>query len=212
MSWRITSSLTSSRNRSRRCGHPARRRALRQAAISRMTDVACRHQLTNDSPPFVLSAYAAGVGLHAPAVYCSDIHQPATQRRDFSRCITCRELSRRNEKQMIKNNSQFSCSDNISGTCSRTARWRGFQFARYPSDIRNSEAVVILNRFAEEASDLSADAWEELSKYYDWSSATWNEAVSLATRHVAFKRNIRTFDDFIADLINILQEQNVATA
>jgi hypothetical protein len=107
-------------------------------------------------------------------------------------------------------NSKQSCEDSLCGSLTRTASWRRGLQAKYPGDGRNGKAAETLEKLAGETNDLTDAQWEKLSKDYNWSSATWADAVSLASRHVEFQRNVRTFPAFVNDLIGILSEQNPA--
>jgi hypothetical protein len=80
--------------------------------------------------------------------------------------------------------------------------------AKYPHDTRNGVADETLTRLADEASNLSDEAWQELSQFYNWSSGSWNDAVSLASRRVEFQCKVRTFSEYVNHLISILSEQN----
>lgn len=81
---------------------------------------------------------------------------------------------------------------------------------KFPDDSRNDEAAETLKRLAGEALNLSDEHWLELKPFFNWSSSTWSDAVSLASRHVDFQRNVRTFPAFISDLLCILQQPATA--
>jgi hypothetical protein len=107
---------------------------------------------------------------------------------------------------MIDNNKQ-SCSDNLCGNITRTKIWRRGLQARYPDDNRNGKAAETLERLAAETNDLTDEQFEALKPYFNWASGTWSDAVSLASRHVEFQRNVRTFPAYVNNLIGILSEQ-----
>jgi hypothetical protein len=109
---------------------------------------------------------------------------------------------------MIKNTKE-NCINDIASSFRRTARWRLELQSKYVNDPRNGRAAERLEQLADEASGLTDEAWAELSPHYSWCSGTWNDAVSLASRHVEF-RSVKTFAAFINDLLCILAEQNVA--
>jgi predicted aminopeptidase len=109
-------------------------------------------------------------------------------------------------------NSKQSCSDNLCGSLTRTAVWRRGLQAKYANDPRNGKAAATLERLAAETNDLTDEQWTALKPYFNWSSGPWADAVSLASRHVEFQRNVRTFSAYINQLIGILSEQNAAAA
>ena len=109
---------------------------------------------------------------------------------------------------MIKNNKQ-SCIDSISASISRTAKWRRGLQAKYPSDSRLGQAAETLDMLAGQTSDLSDEAWSELARFYGWNSETWHDGVSKASRLVEFQCSVRTFSDFVNNLVGILSEQHV---
>jgi hypothetical protein len=57
---------------------------------------------------------------------------------------------------------------------------------------------------------MTDEEWSQLQPFYSWGSETWNEAVSETSRCVVFKRNIRSFPDFVNSLVGILSEQHVS--
>jgi hypothetical protein len=108
-------------------------------------------------------------------------------------------------KRMTINN-KLSCADNLCGNLSRTATWRRGMKAKFPDDCRNDKAAETLDKLAGDALSLSDEQWLELKKFFNWSSSTWSDAVSLASRHVEFQRNVRTFLAFVDDLVHILSQ------
>jgi hypothetical protein len=107
-------------------------------------------------------------------------------------------------------NSKQSCSDSLSASLMRTRNWRRGLQAKYQNDTRLGQAVETLNRLAGETKDLTDEQWQALAPHYYWSSGTWADAVSMASRRVEFQHNVRTFSAFVNQLIDILSEQNVA--
>jgi hypothetical protein len=107
---------------------------------------------------------------------------------------------------MIINNTKQYCIENISGSLTRTAKWRRSLQAKY-NDPRNGRAAETLDRLASEASNLSEEAWSELMPFYDWSSWKWSDAVSQASRLVEF-RNVNDLPAFTKTLVGILSEQH----
>jgi hypothetical protein len=103
------------------------------------------------------------------------------------------------------NNKQY-CIENLSSSLRRSASWRRSLQSRYP-DPRNARAAEKLEQLATEASDLSEEAWQELQKFYNWSSFHWSESVSAVSRHVGF-RNVDTLPAFTKTLVDILSEQH----
>jgi hypothetical protein len=112
------------------------------------------------------------------------------------------------EAQMI--NSKQSCSDSLAASIMRTRDWRRGLKAKYPNDSRLGRAAETLDKLAGETHDLTDEQWTALQPFYNWSSGTWSDAVSLAGRRVEFQHNVRTFSAFVNQLIGILSEQNVA--
>jgi hypothetical protein len=108
------------------------------------------------------------------------------------------------------NSNKQSCSDSLSASLTRTRDWRRSLQAKFLNDPRLGRSVDALEKLAGETNDLTDEQWLALSPFFDWSSGTWADAVSMASRHVGFQRNIRTFPAFIDNLVGILSEQNVA--
>jgi hypothetical protein len=108
------------------------------------------------------------------------------------------------------NDDKQSCADNLCGSFARSAIWRRGLEAKYPNDPRNGRAADTLDRLADETNDLTDEAWLELKPYYSWSSPTWSDAVSLASRRVEFQRNVKTLPAYVDQLVGILSEQNAA--
>jgi hypothetical protein len=111
---------------------------------------------------------------------------------------------------MIKN-SKENLIHEVTASLRRTAVWRRQLQARYPTDARNVQAAAKLDQLADEMSDLSDDAWAELSPHYDWCSGRWSDAVSMASRHVFF-HNVETLPAFIDDLVSILSQTSSVAA
>jgi hypothetical protein len=103
-----------------------------------------------------------------------------------------------------------SCTDSLSASLIRTRDWRRGLQAKYKNDPRLGKAAETLDKLAGQTNELSDEAWTALCPFYDWSSGTWADAVSLASRRVEFQHNVRTFSAFVNQLIGILSEQNVA--
>jgi hypothetical protein len=126
----------------------------------------------------------------------------------FFVCTNVGKSGEKSRKRMI--NSKQSCTDSLSASISRTANWRRGLQAKFPGDNRNKPAAEMLEQFADETYNLSDEAWSQLQPFYSWGSETWNEAVSETSRRVVFKRNIRTFPDFVNNLVGILSERHVS--
>jgi hypothetical protein len=110
---------------------------------------------------------------------------------------------------MINSNKQ-ACSDSLATSLLRTRDWRRVMQAKFPNDPRNEAAALTLNRIAGETNNLTDEEWEFLKLHYDWSSGAWADSVSLASRRMEFRHDVRTFHAFINQLIGILSEQTVA--
>ena len=80
--------------------------------------------------------------------------------------------------------------------------------AKYPGDQRNGKAADTLQLLASQTGELSDGAWHKLQKHYSFSSVAWSDAVSLASRHVEFQRNVRTFPAYVSNLLCILEDQS----
>jgi hypothetical protein len=107
-------------------------------------------------------------------------------------------------------NDKQSCADNICSNLNQSSIWRRGLQAKYPNDTRNGKAAVILDSLADETNDLTDADWLRLRPYYRWDSLIWADALSLASRHVAFKTRIRTLTAFVNHLVGILSESVVA--
>jgi hypothetical protein len=59
--------------------------------------------------------------------------------------------------------------------------------ARY-NNPREGRAADTRAQLARETKSLSDEAWENLQSFYNWSSPTWSEAVSAASRQVGFRK------------------------
>jgi hypothetical protein len=109
-------------------------------------------------------------------------------------------------------NSKQSCQDNLCGNFTRSAIWRRGLQAKYPNDARNGRAASTLETLASETNDLTDEAWLQLKPYFNWSCGKWSDAVSLASRHVEFQRNLKTLPAYVNHLAEILAEQNAVAA
>jgi hypothetical protein len=69
----------------------------------------------------------------------------------------------------------------------------------------NRQRAKTLDRLAGETSELSDEAFFAISPYFNWSSAHWTNAVSLAARRVEYHHDVRTFSAFVNTLIAILR-------
>jgi hypothetical protein len=105
-------------------------------------------------------------------------------------------------------NSKQNCITDLSASLRRTASWRRELQNKF-NDPRNGRAAETLNKLAGETNGLTDEAWSELKQFYNWSSGTWSDAVSQASRHVEF-RNVQAFPDFVNRLVGILSPQSVA--
>ncbi len=108
-------------------------------------------------------------------------------------------------------NSKQNCINDLSASLRRTAGWRRELQKKYVNNSRrNEKAAATLERLADETNDLTDEAFETLQPFYSWSSGTWSDAVSQASRHVEF-RNVRTLPGFVNDLVGILSQPAVAS-
>jgi hypothetical protein len=107
-------------------------------------------------------------------------------------------------------NDKQSCADNISANLNQSSIWRRGLQAKYPTDPRNGKAAAILDSLADETNDLTDEDWRRLKPYFRWDSLVWMEALSLASRHVAFKSRVKTLPAFVNHFVGILAEQHVA--
>jgi hypothetical protein len=102
-------------------------------------------------------------------------------------------------------NNKTNCSLDLSSSIRRTGAWRRELFKKFPGDNRNEAAAATLEQLAIDASNMTDDTWSELRQFYNWSSPTWSNAVSQASRNVEF-RGVRTFRAFIDCLVGILSQ------
>jgi hypothetical protein len=107
-------------------------------------------------------------------------------------------------------NTKSDCINAIFGSLTRTSRWREGMKKKYPSDPRNGRAAETLARLANESCNLSDAEWSALQPHFHWASEKWSDALSQAARHVEFQRTIKTFPDFVQNLISVLSETSVA--
>jgi hypothetical protein len=105
-------------------------------------------------------------------------------------------------------NNKQDCIRDLSNSLARSANWRRGLQAKY-NDPRNGRAAEILDQLANDATSLSDEAWSELAPFYNWTSVTWSESVSAASRHVEF-RNVNTLPSLIDTLVGILSQSKVA--
>ena len=108
---------------------------------------------------------------------------------------------------MIFNNKQ-SCAADISNSVRGSATWRRGLQAKYPN-ARNFRAAATLDRIADEVYDMTDEQFKQLSRYYNWSSLTWSEAVSETSRLVGY-RGVDTLSDYINALAHTLSKSGVA--
>jgi hypothetical protein len=107
-------------------------------------------------------------------------------------------------------NTKDRCINSLSTKLASTCHWRKNVRKRYPTDERNARAEETLARLTTEIDHLTDDQWTQLQPFYHWASESWNDAVAQAARHVEFRPHVRTFRDFVTDLVVILNEQQVA--
>jgi hypothetical protein len=122
------------------------------------------------------------------------------------RAHQCHQLRWQIKKQKMISNSKQNCIDSLNGSLTRTANWRRGLDARY-NDPRNGRAADTLAQLARETKSLTDEAWGKLQNFYNWSSPTWSEAVSAASRQVGF-RNVNTLPAFVSALLGLLSEQH----
>jgi hypothetical protein len=115
----------------------------------------------------------------------------------------------KNRKSKMILNDKDDCAASLNACLTRTANWRRGMQAKYPPDARNGRAAATLDRMANEANDLSDDAWAELESYFNWTSQHWSDAVSEAARLVEF-RGVDTFQAFVKALVRTLSRSSVA--
>jgi hypothetical protein len=108
-------------------------------------------------------------------------------------------------------NDKEDCAVSLKGCLLRTKKWRDGLQIKFPNDLRNGRAAETLERFANEATDLSGEAWAELKPFFNWTSGAWSDAVSQTARLVEF-RNVNTFPIFIKILVRILSQPTSVAA
>ena len=93
----------------------------------------------------------------------------------------------------------------------RTSGWRKATARRFPDDPRNMPAVVLLDKLATDAANMTDSHWESLKSYFSWSSETWRDALNTTARQVGFHHRGKDFDSFVTLLIhNLSNAQSVA--
>lgn len=101
-------------------------------------------------------------------------------------------------------NTKQDCLDFLSLNLSKTSNWRRIQAQRFPDDTRNERAAPRLSALATQATDISDDAWNQISPHFDPKDRGWCEAVSFASRGVGFRVTARTFDEYVQTVIDAL--------
>src|SRR6202163_2408272 len=81
------------------------------------------------------------------------------------------------------------CVDFIARSIRKTAEWRLSLAKRFPGDARNTRAAERLGEIANEATELSDNAWEGLKPHFHWADERFGEAVSQANRNVVFRHD-----------------------
>jgi hypothetical protein len=81
-----------------------------------------------------------------------------------------------------------SCTDSLSASLIRTRDWRRGLKAKYPNDPRLGKAAETLDKLAGQTNELSDEAWTAICPFYNWSSGTWADAVSLTTGRFFIER------------------------
>jgi hypothetical protein len=104
-------------------------------------------------------------------------------------------------------NTKANCISDIASSVRRTANWRRNVCRQRFPDAKNIPAAEKLDQIAIDASDMTDETWADLLPYYNWSSTTWSNAVSEASRAVEF-RGVHTFPDFVDCLVGILRRAN----
>jgi hypothetical protein len=102
------------------------------------------------------------------------------------------------------------CIDDLTTALSRSSRWRLRKDATWPGDARNTAAAVLLETLAADTANLSERDWCLLYPHFGAASATWRDAVSLASRQVGFVRYPRSIDAFVRNVAGILNESVAA--
>jgi hypothetical protein len=97
------------------------------------------------------------------------------------------------------------CSDTCAKALKRAQKWRLELRSKYPDDVRLVKAAKTLERIAGETNELSDEAWLAIEPHFDWCTAHWTNAVSLAARRVEYYPNVRSFSGFVNELMSILQ-------
>jgi hypothetical protein len=106
---------------------------------------------------------------------------------------------------MIDISKKQDCLDSLAKALLRTRDWRLGMRSKYPDDPRLVKSAKTLEKLAGETSELSDEAFLAISPYFNWSSAHWTNAVSLAARRVEYHHDVRTFSAFVNTLIAILR-------
>src|ERR1700682_2594181 len=97
------------------------------------------------------------------------------------------------------------CVDFIARSIRKTAEWRLSLAKRFPGDARNTRAAERLGEIANEATELSDNAWGGLKPHFHWADERFGEGVSQANRNVVFRHDIKDFDAYTRSLLGVVR-------
>jgi hypothetical protein len=122
-------------------------------------------------------------------------------------CRNCAAILKK--KMNIENEEQDNCVQSITYGLTRTADWRDKVFNRY-QDQRNLWASKALRKLADDAPNLTDEAWSKLEPHFEWGSEHFREAVSQTARQVGFKHKSKSFPFFVKNLVAALSQPTAA--
>ncbi len=82
--------------------------------------------------------------------------------------------------------------------------------AKYPADPRNARAAESLAKLATHANELTDEDWTQLQPHSGWASERFRESISTAARSAGFQNKIKDLPTFVACLVDILSQKEIA--
>lgn len=97
------------------------------------------------------------------------------------------------------------CIESITQVLHSTANWRKALSNRYPEDLRNIQAAILLDKLAVDIAYLTDEQWAELTPHFGgWASENWRNGLSLAARQVGFHNRAKHISFFLKALVESL--------
>ena len=93
------------------------------------------------------------------------------------------------------------CIESITKVLQSTANWRRSLSNRFPEDLRNIRAAILLEKLAVDIAYMTDEQWLELKPHFGgWASEDWRNGLSLASRQVGFHNRAKHISFFIKAL------------